>query len=78
MRLPRFVRVVPGAVVLARHDRLGLLLKRVAEVQPDGRVRLAGDNPCSVASDALGTFALAQLTGIAITVARRAPRRSCP
>lgn len=66
----------PGAVVLAHHARLGLLLKRVAEVNPDGCVRLAGDNPISFTTDALGSFAPEALAGIVIAVARRSPRRS--
>ena len=64
-----------GDVVLARHPfQKGLvILKRVAEVEGDGRFRLAGDNPDeSTDSRGLGSFSAGQILGRVTSVYSRA------
>lgn len=68
----------PGAVVLARHDTLGLLVKRVAAVQPGGHLMLAGDHPASIGTHALGAFAPGSLLGLVVAVVRRKPAPQAP
>lgn len=68
----------PGTVVLARHDQLGLLVKRISSVQPDGHLLLAGDHPTSASTQALGRFAPSSVWGLVVAVARSRPAPPLP
>ena len=50
-------RVRPGVVVLVDHPLLGLMIKRVLTVTPDGSVTLRGDGALSAPSVDLGVVA---------------------
>ena len=43
----------PGFVIVVDHPSLGRIVKRVAEVSPEG-VRLTGDNPASTSAAEMG------------------------
>ena len=45
-----------GAVVLIRHPSFGPIVKRILGWDPGGRYRVAGDNPLSTPSDAIGSL----------------------
>lgn len=45
-----------GAVVLVRHPSFGQIVKRILGRDPGGRYRVAGDNPLSTPSDAIGSL----------------------
>lgn len=59
----RFTRYRVGDVVIARHPDLGVIIKRIAEVDGQRNVRLVGDSPCSTSSQAMGWLVPAQLLG---------------
>ncbi len=68
VRVPPWVRLAPGAVVAAPdpRDRRRLLVKRVAAVEPGGRVVLHGDNPgASTDSRTFGPLARRAVWGVA-------------
>jgi phage repressor protein C with HTH and peptisase S24 domain len=52
--IARRSQVRAGAIMLVRHPRLGLLVKRISAVASDGGFRLAGDNPMSASGQTLG------------------------
>lgn len=64
-----------GSVVIIRHPGLGLLVKRVLEVDNEGRVKVGGDNPMSVSSRELGRFESSQIFG---RVLLRFPKQGFP
>lgn len=64
-----------GAVVIVRHPRLGLLVKRVLDVDSEGRVKVGGDNPMSTSSRDLGRFESSQVLG---RVLLRIPKQGFP
>lgn len=68
----------PGAVVLARHDNLGLLVKRISAVRPDGDLLLAGDHPASASTQALGHFSPSSVRGLVVAVVRSRPAPPLP
>jgi nickel-type superoxide dismutase maturation protease len=68
VRVPPWVQLAPGAVVAAPdpRDRRRLLVKRVAAVEPGGRVVLHGDNPgASTDSRTFGPLARRAVWGVA-------------
>jgi nickel-type superoxide dismutase maturation protease len=66
LRRPRRTPKI-GAVVLVDLPDRPLSIKRVAEVHPDGRISLAGDNPHgSTDSRELGALAPSAVQGIAL------------
>lgn len=64
-RVP-FARATIGAVVVARHPELGLLVKRVVERATNGWVALGGDGPWSTAPEHLGFVPQEQIVGRAL------------
>ena len=48
-----FTRWRLGDVIVLKHDTLGILIKRISQIQ-DNEVLLAGDNPASTPSEAMG------------------------
>lgn len=53
-----------GAIVLVRHRRLGRIVKRVKAIEPDGDLRVAGDNPASTSGDSIGSVAAEEITAV--------------
>jgi nickel-type superoxide dismutase maturation protease len=51
----------PGFVVVATHPKYGLIVKRINSIA-EATIRLAGDNPESTSSDALGNIPLRHVT----------------
>jgi len=55
-----------GDIVLGEHAELGLIIKRVADVDGQGRLTLAGDNPFSRESALLGSLPASAVWGRAV------------
>lgn len=43
-----------GDVVVINHPRFNTIIKRIAEISPEGALRLEGDNPASTDTESLG------------------------
>lgn len=54
-----------GAVVVVAHRELGTIVKRVVGRSDDGRLRLAGDNAMSIATDRIGLVPADAVRGVA-------------
>ncbi|MEM9174774.1 MAG: nickel-type superoxide dismutase maturation protease [Myxococcota bacterium] len=55
----------PGHVVLVRHPRFGVIVKRLHAQASDGRYAIAGDNAASTASQSLGPIEPSAILGVA-------------
>jgi nickel-type superoxide dismutase maturation protease len=70
-----------GAVVIARHpyDRSRELVKRVAAIDPEGRLRLLGDNPeASTDSRSFSDVPADRLIGVVVARMPGAPMPGAP
>jgi hypothetical protein len=71
---PWLGRVRCGDVVLVRHRRLGLIVKRVVHLDHSGWLKLAGDSAASCSSESMGRVQRRAVLGRAVL--RIAPRGS--
>lgn len=53
-----------GDVVLIRHMNLGLIVKRICKIDETHHYTVAGDNPRSTSSDALGLIPVEAIVGV--------------
>lgn len=53
-----------GDVVLIRHMSLGLIVKRICKIDETHHYTVAGDNPRSTSSDAMGLIPREAITGV--------------
>ncbi|TXR54583.1 hypothetical protein FME95_08620 [Reinekea thalattae] len=63
-----------GDIVVVQHPSLGLIIKRIVSIDPQQQISLAGENPASTSSQAIGLINKKQLVGRVIwrIAARRA------
>jgi len=59
----RLTRLKVGDVVVANHPRYKRIIKRIAAIDPQGRVQLSGDNPASTSQEKLGWLLPSQIIG---------------
>ncbi|MGB0733670.1 MAG: S24 family peptidase [Pontibacterium sp.] len=64
----------PGDVVVVRHARFGLIIKRIQSIDKNEGVWLCGDNPSSTSTERLGVVPVDALQGRIIC---RVTPRSC-
>jgi hypothetical protein len=67
-------RYRPGDVVLVDHPALGWIIKRIARLEPEGWLRLEGDDPESCSSEFLGNVPLQAVLGRAVLRITPPPR----
>ena len=52
-----------GDVLVVNHPSLGVIIKRVASILPEGQFTLKGDNPQSTSSETMGCLSRKHLIG---------------
>jgi hypothetical protein len=63
-------RLRPGVLLLFRQPGIGLMVKKLERIQPDGRLFVVGTVPTSVDSYEFGPISPAQVEGVVIHVFR--------
>jgi type IV secretory pathway protease TraF len=66
----RLWRLRPGSLLLFRQPGIGLIVKKLDHVLPDGRLFVVGTVPASVDSYEFGPVAPDQVVGVVIRVFR--------
>lgn len=52
-----------GDIVVAQHSTFGLIIKRIIDINQQQQISLAGENPASSSSQAIGLISKKQLVG---------------